>query len=286
MKVNSYTCIFTTNLRNLFIAMLAAVLLIFIGAEQALAEITIIDSLGAATPATQFSVFGSGGSVISNTELTGAKFTLTQPTVVTEIGGFVNNCGIIILGVPMCPNTQPLTVQIRPSTNGLPDASVVLASFVLSHDNLPLIVSYESTATNLTLQPGTYFALFAAQGSDVAVLLRMASSPFSYQPEPIELGFRELSTGNASVFTNFAAVRILGERNVVIDGCDSGVPDADLPSGSTITDAIAECAEGATNHGKFVSCVAHVTDDSKKSGTITSQQKSAIQSCAAQADIR
>jgi hypothetical protein len=72
---------------------------------------------------------------------------------------------------------------------------------------------------------------------------------------------------------------------VVIDGCDSEVPNTVFPSGCTISDLIAACAEGASNHGQFVSCVSQVTNDLKKAGTITGQQKDAIQSCAEQADI-
>jgi Concanavalin A-like lectin/glucanases superfamily len=71
---------------------------------------------------------------------------------------------------------------------------------------------------------------------------------------------------------------------VVIDGCDSGVPNTVFPSGCTISDLVVACAEGASNHGQFVSCVSHVTNDLR--GTITGQQKGAIQSCAAQANIR
>jgi hypothetical protein len=72
---------------------------------------------------------------------------------------------------------------------------------------------------------------------------------------------------------------------VVIDGCNSGVPNPVFSNGCTISDLIAACAEGASNHGQFVSCVSQVTNDLKKAGTITGQQKGAIQSCAAQADI-
>jgi hypothetical protein len=68
---------------------------------------------------------------------------------------------------------------------------------------------------------------------------------------------------------------------VVIDGCDSEVPNTVFPSGCTIADLIAACAEGASNHGQFVSCVSHMTKDLKKAGTLTGQQKGAIQSCAA-----
>ena len=36
---------------------------------------------------------------------------------------------------------------------------------------------------------------------------------------------------------------------------------------------------------QFVSCIARLTNDLKKNGTITGQQKGALQACAAQADI-
>jgi hypothetical protein len=72
---------------------------------------------------------------------------------------------------------------------------------------------------------------------------------------------------------------------VVIDGCDSGVPNTVFPSGCTIPDLIATCAEGARNHGQFMSCASHLIKDLKKAGTITGRQKRAIQSCSAQANI-
>ncbi len=55
--------------------------------------------------------------------------------------------------------------------------------------------------------------------------------------------------------------------------------------GCTMADLIAECAEGAANHGDFVSCVAHLTNEWKRAGLITPQEKGAIQSCAAQSTI-
>ena len=72
---------------------------------------------------------------------------------------------------------------------------------------------------------------------------------------------------------------------VVIDGCDSGVANPLDVNGCTIADQVAACAEGATNHGGFVSCVAHLTSDLKKAGVITGKEKGAIQSCTGQADI-
>jgi hypothetical protein len=70
---------------------------------------------------------------------------------------------------------------------------------------------------------------------------------------------------------------------VVIDGCDSGVPNTTFATGCRITDQINDCAVGAGNHGGFVSCVAHLTNDLKKDGVISGNQKGAIQSCAAHA---
>jgi hypothetical protein len=72
---------------------------------------------------------------------------------------------------------------------------------------------------------------------------------------------------------------------VVIDGCNAGVTNTLFPTGCTISDLIAACAEGASNHGQFVSCVDKLTTALKKAGTITGQQKDAIENCAGQAAI-
>jgi len=74
-------------------------------------------------------------------------------------------------------------------------------------------------------------------------------------------------------------------QTVIIDGCGSEVSNTLLPTGCTISDKIAECTFGAKNHGEFVSCVSHPTNDLKKDGTIAGQQKGAIQTCAAQANV-
>ncbi len=48
---------------------------------------------------------------------------------------------------------------------------------------------------------------------------------------------------------------------------------------------IVECCSNARNHGKFVSCVAQLTNDWMMDELITGEEKGAIQSWAAQADI-
>ncbi len=71
---------------------------------------------------------------------------------------------------------------------------------------------------------------------------------------------------------------------IVIDGCDTGVEDRQY-NGSPISALIEGCASGAANHGAYVSCVAELTNQLKKAGTISGQEKGAIQSCAGQANL-
>lgn len=176
-------------------------------------ECSVVDALQGISTDTQFSVFGSSGRVISPTQLPGPLFTLTETTTITEIGAFLNNCATIIAGVPLCSATSPFIVQIRPAVGGLPDPDVVLGTFVLSHDDEPLVISYESAQVGLTLGPGDYFALFAPapdDPDDVGFLLHRAQHPFSFQSGDLAIGFLDPITGAASISSPLgAAVRIL-----------------------------------------------------------------------------
>jgi hypothetical protein len=73
--------------------------------------------------------------------------------------------------------------------------------------------------------------------------------------------------------------------NIIIEGCDTGVDNDTLPDGTTMQDPIYACADGARNHGAFVSCVAHTTNAWKWQGLITGTEKGRIQSCAAKAKL-
>lgn len=72
---------------------------------------------------------------------------------------------------------------------------------------------------------------------------------------------------------------------VIIGNCNSEVPNILFPSGCTISDLIGSCAEGAQDHGQFVSCVSQLANKLKKAGTITGRQAGAIQRCTAKAHI-
>ena len=67
---------------------------------------------------------------------------------------------------------------------------------------------------------------------------------------------------------------------VVIGACDSGVGNALLADGCSVSDLVAKCA-GAANHGEYVSCVARTTNALKASGVLTDSSHGKIQSCAA-----
>lgn len=75
------------------------------------------------------------------------------------------------------------------------------------------------------------------------------------------------------------------DATVNIDGCDSGVDNVFVTDCSTMNDLIADCAAAAGNHGDFVSCVAHLTNEWKDAGLISGREKGKIQRCAAQSSL-
>lgn len=72
---------------------------------------------------------------------------------------------------------------------------------------------------------------------------------------------------------------------VFIGGCDSGVPNHVFADGTTFSGQIAGCAAHAANHGHFVNCVSHLTNEWRNAGLISGAQEGAIVSCAARAKI-
>jgi hypothetical protein len=72
---------------------------------------------------------------------------------------------------------------------------------------------------------------------------------------------------------------------VIIGECDTGVVDRQLNDDVRISDLINGCAADAKNHGQFVSCIAHLTNDLKAAGLISHKEKGAIQSCAVKANL-
>jgi len=119
----------------------------------------------------------------------------------------VNNCDSITAGVPQCPNTRPFVVQIRRSINGAPDPRLLVAAAPLSHDNNPLVVSFESAEfDDVPLEPGTYFGMFAPQQTTDAGILLSSAEGYVAGIAPIGTVTPAGSTLDAA---NYAAVRII-----------------------------------------------------------------------------
>jgi len=72
---------------------------------------------------------------------------------------------------------------------------------------------------------------------------------------------------------------------IIIDMCDTYVENQVFPDGLIMMDLILECAANAMNHGEFVSCVSHLTNDWKSNGWISGREKGKITDCAANAMI-
>jgi hypothetical protein len=73
-------------------------------------------------------------------------------------------------------------------------------------------------------------------------------------------------------------------RTIVVDGLDTGVIDQKWGH-QLVSEFIEECAVNAKNHGAFVSCVAKLTNELRKSELITNKEKEIIQKVAAKAKI-
>jgi len=68
---------------------------------------------------------------------------------------------------------------------------------------------------------------------------------------------------------------------ISLGGIDTGVPNHLFADGCTMSDLLADLAEGAANHGAYVSAVAHLTNQWNTDGLMTGAQKGAVQSAAA-----
>jgi hypothetical protein len=73
---------------------------------------------------------------------------------------------------------------------------------------------------------------------------------------------------------------------VVIDSCDSGVPNHFDEYGCSLVDLVTEIGADAPDHSTFVEGVSVLTNQYKDAGIISGFEKGKIQSCAARADIR
>jgi hypothetical protein len=108
--------------------------------------------------------------------------------------------------------------------------------------------------------------------------------PLAAERQGVTIGWDRSSTGESySAFYRIDTFTLVSS-NLFIDGQDTGIEDFTY-QGQLVSVLLEACAAGAGNHGQYVSRVAHLTNDLKKAGLLTSQQKAAIQTLAAQSSI-
>jgi hypothetical protein len=185
-------------------------LLAFLAVGRLSRAATIIDTLGTATASSTFDIHGTFGQGIGSGEVVGPAFTLSAPTLITEIGGLIGNC-FPNAGVYTC-SPFPFVVNVVGSNNDVPDVSKLLASILLPAATKNPFIYYQSVNPNLILGSGTYFALFTSLFDSNGVILGGASNggPNFYLAGQLQLGI--LFSGlDPRTTEGRAAVRILGE---------------------------------------------------------------------------
>jgi hypothetical protein len=72
-------------------------------------------------------------------------------------------------------------------------------------------------------------------------------------------------------------------------GCDTGIANTDVAGscklGDIVVKQVADCVDGARNHGQVASCTANALDGMKKLGLLNGASQGSIQSCVAGADV-
>lgn len=180
-----------------------------------------------------------------------------------------------------------------------------------SNENLALrnisFGSVPSTVThNFTLATASNVAIFARDCCirddvveiwvDGCLVATVDSRPGEFGTHPGETHTVTLPAGNHTInYVNTVSLpggsgwavseTESAASTIVIDGCNTGVPNYDVTCGNSMSELIMACAAGAANHGAFVSCVAHLTNAWKKAGLITGAQKDAIMDCAGSSNL-
>jgi hypothetical protein len=74
-------------------------------------------------------------------------------------------------------------------------------------------------------------------------------------------------------------------QTVLVGGVDTGVANPMFTTGCTVADLVNNEAQGASNHGQFVSGIAHLTDALQDASILSAEDRQTIRRAAAQSSL-
>jgi hypothetical protein len=166
-----------------------------------LSAAAIVDTLNGVSKSSAFTTLGSGVftlfsiSPISN-QSGGPDFTLVQPTLITEVGGFVNSDQASL----------SISVEFRSAIAGVPNMNALIGAFQLSNDGDTTLYSYESVNPSILLGPGEYVALFTLAAEPGGGILQTHTPDVAFGSAP----FGTVLDGVAGSAVNFGGVFLNG----------------------------------------------------------------------------
>jgi hypothetical protein len=199
------------------------------------------------------------------------------------MGGADPNVNIVSVGITQAQGNAikaalPTTATIRLSATLLAGADAQGQARLY----MPTVVRPGSSGSHfdVALAPNALMEPFI--NADLESNTTLDLSPFVLLDE----GWTLLDADGDNVFdVEDSCADSLTDATVTIDGCNSGVANQIFANGCSIADLVMQCADGAGNHGAFVSCSAKTLNALKKAGVITDAGKGAIQSCSAGANL-
>jgi hypothetical protein len=143
--------------------------------------VTLLDNLGDADSRSRIAEEGRDGYSVAFDQSVGLLFHVTRPTVVTEVGGFVQS------RASFTPGPADVIVEIHPTLpDGRPDRDSVLAAAPVSPQEDPLFITFQRARFRTFLRPGDYYALFA---------LAVQTPPATEDAVAVGAGEREVAPG-------------------------------------------------------------------------------------------
>lgn len=248
-------------------------------------------------------------SYVPTNHLGGLEVTDVQTdaqTLTVGVEGLLTRVDLIGVNHHRCIATEDLVVDLVATAGGVP-TSTVLASRTLPPASIPTVrgtVTVDFSSTPVAVQVGDVLAIVLRSDVSECTYAWDGDVPGSYPgggnfvlilgtwfDTPRDMGFQTFvepegdeDDDGVPDETDVCPQSDLGAE-VVIDGCNSGVPNSLFSNGCTVSDLVGACARDARNHGDFVRCVARLTNELKKARMITGREAGRLQSCAAQAGL-